>query len=39
MKGPPETWPAKKTFAPPPPVECKKDMMAMVMTARVRPGL
>ncbi len=39
MKEPPETWPAKKTFAPPPPEECKKDMMAMVMTAQVRSGL
>ncbi len=39
MKGPPETWPAKKTFAPPPPEECKKDMLAMVMTTQVRPGL
>ncbi len=33
------TRPAKKTFAPPPPEECKKDMMAMVMTAQVRSGL
>ncbi len=39
MKEPPETWPAKKTFAPPPPEECKKDMMALVMTAQVRSGL
>jgi hypothetical protein len=39
MREPPETWPAKKTFAPPPPEECKKDMMAMVMTARVKSGL
>jgi hypothetical protein len=39
MKGPPETWPAKKTFAPPPPEECKKDMLAMVKTTRVRSGL
>jgi hypothetical protein len=39
MREPPETWPAKKTFAPPPPEECKKDMMAMVMTTRVKPGL
>jgi hypothetical protein len=38
MEGPPETWLARKTFAPPPP-ECKKDMLAMVMTARVRSGL
>jgi hypothetical protein len=39
MKEPPETWPAKKTFAPPPPEECKMDMIAMVMTAQVRSGL
>jgi hypothetical protein len=39
MKGPPETWPAKKTFAPPPPEECKKDMLPMVKATRVRPGL
>ena len=39
MREPPETWPAKKTFAPPPPEECKKEMMAMVMAARVRSGL
>jgi hypothetical protein len=39
MKEPPEMWPAKKTFAPPPPEECKKEMMAMVMAARVKPGL
>ncbi len=32
-------WPAKKTFAPPPPEECKKDMMAMVVAAPVRSGL
>ncbi len=30
MRGPPETWPVKKRFAPPPPKECKKDMLAMV---------
>ncbi len=39
MKGPPETWPARKTFAPPPPKECKKDMLAMVKTTRVLSGL
>jgi hypothetical protein len=39
MKGPPETWPAKKTFTPPPPEECKKDMLAMIKTARVQTGL
>jgi hypothetical protein len=39
MRGPPEMWPAKKTFAPPPPEECKKDMLAMVKTTRVRSGL
>jgi hypothetical protein len=39
MKGPPETWPAKKTFAPPPPEECKKDMLPMIKATRVRPGL
>jgi hypothetical protein len=39
MREPPETWPAKKKFAPPPPEECKKDMMAMVMTAQVKSGL
>jgi hypothetical protein len=39
MKGPPEAWPAKKTFAPPPPEECKKDMLPMVKATRVRPGL
>ncbi len=39
MTGPPETWPAKKTFAPPPPEECKKDMLAVIKTTRVRPGL
>ena len=39
MKEPPEMWPTRKTFAPPPPEECKKDMMAMVMTAQVRSGL
>ncbi len=38
-KRPPETWPARKTFAPPPPEECKKDMLAMVKTTRVRSGL
>jgi hypothetical protein len=35
----PETWPAKKTFTPPPTEECKKDILAMVKTARVRSGL
>jgi hypothetical protein len=35
MRGPPETWPAKKTYAPPPP----KDMMAMVMTTWMKSGL
>jgi hypothetical protein len=39
MKEPPEMWPARKTFAPPPPEECKKDMMAMVAAPRVRSGL
>jgi hypothetical protein len=39
MREPPETWPAKKTFAPPPPEECKKEMMAMVMTAQAKSGL
>jgi hypothetical protein len=39
MKRPPETWPAKKTFTPPPTEECKKDILAMVKTARVRSGL
>jgi transposase InsO family protein len=39
MKEPPETWPTRKTFAPPPPEECKKDMMAMIAVARVKSGL
>jgi hypothetical protein len=39
MKEPPETWPTKKTFTPPPPEECKKDMLAMVKVTRVRSGL
>ena len=39
MRDSPEAWPAKKTFPPPPPEECKKDMLAMVKTARVRSGL
>jgi hypothetical protein len=39
MRDPPEAWPAKKTFAPPPPEECKKDMVAMVMTRRGRSEL
>jgi hypothetical protein len=39
MREPPEAWPAKKTFTPPPPEECKKDMLAMVKTARVRSRL
>ncbi len=39
MKGPPETWPAEKTFTPPPPEECKKDMLAMVKTTTVWSGL
>jgi hypothetical protein len=39
MKEPPEMWPTRKTFAPPPPEECKKDMMAMIAAARVRSGL
>ncbi len=39
MRGPPEAWPTKKTFTPPPPEECKKDMLAMVKAARVRTGL
>ena len=39
MREPPKTWPAMKTLTPPPPEECKKDMMAMVMTAQVRSGL
>ncbi len=29
----------QKTFAPPPPEECKKDLLAMVKTTRVRSGL
>jgi hypothetical protein len=39
MREPPEAWPTKKTFTPPPPEECKKDMLAMVKVARVRSGL
>jgi hypothetical protein len=39
MRESPEAWPTKKTFTPPPPEECKKDMLAMVKTARVRSGL
>ncbi|MFN9906482.1 MAG: hypothetical protein ACK56F_10215, partial [bacterium] len=39
MREPPEMWPTRKTFAPPPPEECKKDMMAMIAAARVRSGL
>jgi hypothetical protein len=39
MREPPERWTAKKTFAPPPPEECKKDMIAMVKAGRVKPGL
>jgi hypothetical protein len=39
IKGPPETWPAKKTFTPPLPKECKKDVLAMVKTTRVRSRL
>jgi hypothetical protein len=39
MREPPEAWPTKKTFTPPPPEECKKDMLTMVKTARVRSGL
>jgi hypothetical protein len=39
MRESPEVWPAKKTFTPPTPEECKKDMLAMVKTARVRSGL
>jgi hypothetical protein len=39
MREPPEAWPAKKKFTPPPPEECKKDMLAMVKTARVRSRL
>jgi hypothetical protein len=39
MRESPEAWPAKKTFTPPPPEECKKDMLAMVKNARVRSGL
>ncbi len=32
-------WPTRKTFAPPPLEECKKDMMAMIAVARVKSGL
>ncbi len=39
MREPLEAWPAKKTFTPPPPEECKKDMLAMVKTTRVLAGL
>jgi hypothetical protein len=39
MRESPEARPAKKTFTPPPPEECKKDMLAMVKTGRVRSGL
>jgi hypothetical protein len=39
MREPPEAWPTKKTFTPPPPEECKKDMLAMVKVARVGSGL
>jgi hypothetical protein len=39
MRESPEAWPTKKTFTPPPPEECKKDMLAMVKVARVRSGL
>ncbi len=39
MRGSPEAWPTKKTFMPPPPEECKKDMLAMVKVTRVRSGL
>jgi hypothetical protein len=34
MKEPPEVWPTKETFMPPPPEECKKDMLAMVKAVR-----
>jgi hypothetical protein len=39
MREPPETWLTKKTFTPPPPEECKKDMLAIVKIARVRSRL
>ena len=39
MRESPEAWPTKKTLTPPPPEECKKDMLAMVKVARVRSGL
>jgi hypothetical protein len=39
MGEPPEAWPTKKTFTPPPPEECKKDMLAMVKVTRVWSGL
>ena len=34
MREPPEVWPTKKTFTPPPPEECKKDLLAMVKAVR-----
>jgi hypothetical protein len=39
MREPPEVWPTSKTSTPPPPEECKKDMLAMVKVTRVRSGL
>jgi hypothetical protein len=39
MREPPEAWLTKKKFTPPPPEECKKDMLAMVKTTRMPSGL
>jgi hypothetical protein len=39
MRELPEAWRTKKTFTPPPPEECKKDMLAIVKAARTPSGL
>jgi hypothetical protein len=39
MREPPEAWSTKKTFTPPSPEECRKDMLAMVKVTSVRSGL
>jgi hypothetical protein len=39
MRDPPRTWPTRKTYSPPPPEECKKDMLGIVGAVRRAPGL
>ncbi len=39
MRNPPEMWPARKTFRPPPQEECRKDVLSVVVAVRAMPSL